>query len=428
MTVRRISAAAAGTMLPVNGPHTDTTHYDALGRRVWTRTVYGDASCGSQCTELSSVTRFVWDGSQILGEIRDRGGVSTPDAEMEDDAPIVFDSLPCSFSADVPCDSTPTARVRGIYSAHVGRVEYVHGGGIDQPVLVIRRDYGGDSTFFGDIDIYPHANWRGETDQVTFFNGRGDYGSNQTHPVVELPAKNELGFHQTKEAAAGPLSWNGSLLAQQRDASGLMYMRNRYYDPQTGRFTQEDPIGLGGGMNLYGFANGDPVNFGDPFGLCKNAKGESVNPKECDSPIESQMTNRKIVQYSAAIATAGTSGGLLGTVWSRIVNYFASDEPPSSASVRLNESKQGKHVPGHNNYQPGRSVLAHDDPQSLLDQFAGTGDPVSGTPGMPGFKERVDFGQTIGEYVDPQTGVASPTTKGIIHYAKDGAHIVPARP
>ena len=32
--------------------------------------------------------------------------------------------------------------------------------------------------------------------------------------------------------------------------------------------TQEDPIGLAGGLNLYGFANGDPVTFSDPFGLC----------------------------------------------------------------------------------------------------------------------------------------------------------------
>lgn len=61
--------------------------------------------------------------------------------------------------------------------------------------------------------------------------------------------------------------WNGSLLTGQRGAAGLEYRRNRYYDPQQGRFTQENPIGLAGGMNLYGFANGDPVNFSDPFGL-----------------------------------------------------------------------------------------------------------------------------------------------------------------
>ena len=40
--------------------------------------------------------------------------------------------------------------------------------------------------------------------------------------------------------------------------------RNRHRD----HFTQEDPIGLAGGMNLYDFAGGDPVNFSDPFGLC----------------------------------------------------------------------------------------------------------------------------------------------------------------
>jgi len=58
------------------------------------------------------------------------------------------------------------------------------------------------------------------------------------------------------------------LLVGKRDASGLEYKRNRVYDPSTGRFTQEDPIGLAGGINAYGFAGGDPVNFSDPFGLC----------------------------------------------------------------------------------------------------------------------------------------------------------------
>jgi hypothetical protein len=46
-----------------------------------------------------------------------------------------------------------------------------------------------------------------------------------------------------------------------------MYMRNRYYDPKTGQFTQPDPIGLAGGLNAFGFANGDPVSFSDPYGL-----------------------------------------------------------------------------------------------------------------------------------------------------------------
>lgn len=39
------------------------------------------------------------------------------------------------------------------------------------------------------------------------------------------------------------------------------------------QFTQEDPIGLAGGLNLYGFAAGDPINFWDPFGLCRKRWG-----------------------------------------------------------------------------------------------------------------------------------------------------------
>ena len=58
-------------------------------------------------------------------------------------------------------------------------------------------------------------------------------------------------------------------------ATGLQYRRNRLYDPATGRFTQQDPIGLAGGLNLYGYAGGDPINNSDPFGLCpgKSASG-----------------------------------------------------------------------------------------------------------------------------------------------------------
>src|SRR5215218_9817596 len=38
--------------------------------------------------------------------------------------------------------------------------------------------------------------------------------------------------------------------------SGQHYMRNRYYDPKSGRFTHKDPIGRAGGVNSYGFADG----------------------------------------------------------------------------------------------------------------------------------------------------------------------------
>jgi RHS repeat-associated protein len=49
--------------------------------------------------------------------------------------------------------------------------------------------------------------------------------------------------------------------------SGLYYYRNRFYDPQLGRFLTQDPIGMLGGINLYAYVGNDPVNFVDSFGL-----------------------------------------------------------------------------------------------------------------------------------------------------------------
>src|SRR5690606_4403314 len=46
------------------------------------------------------------------------------------------------------------------------------------------------------------------------------------------------------------------------------YLRNRWYDPQTGRFLSQDPIGLAGRVNLYAYAGNNPTAYTDPFGLC----------------------------------------------------------------------------------------------------------------------------------------------------------------
>ena len=44
-------------------------------------------------------------------------------------------------------------------------------------------------------------------------------------------------------------------------------MRNRYYDPELGRFISADPLGYVDGPSLYGFAGNTPYNSSDPMGL-----------------------------------------------------------------------------------------------------------------------------------------------------------------
>jgi len=48
--------------------------------------------------------------------------------------------------------------------------------------------------------------------------------------------------------------------------TGLHYNRFRYYDPNCGRFINQDPIGLAGGNNNYLYVP-NPTGWVDPFGL-----------------------------------------------------------------------------------------------------------------------------------------------------------------
>jgi RHS repeat-associated protein len=48
---------------------------------------------------------------------------------------------------------------------------------------------------------------------------------------------------------------------------GYTYLRNRYYDNNTGRFISEDPVRDGG--NWYSYCAGNPIDLIDPLGLVK---------------------------------------------------------------------------------------------------------------------------------------------------------------
>jgi RHS repeat-associated protein len=198
--------------------------YDALGRRVLvlSRREYPLCTVGSnEC--FSFVQRTVWDGDQVLLEERTSG-------------------------LDVVAGGAP----------NYGTVAYVHVGRIDQPVALL------DGRVI-------HYNWRGLAEASSWADGSPADCELMTGNCTRIawPAGQGVYYRRAVDLYAGQtITWIGSLPANGQDGTGQLYRRNRYYDPASGRFTQEDPIGLAGGLNLYGFAGGDPVNYSDPFGLC----------------------------------------------------------------------------------------------------------------------------------------------------------------
>jgi RHS repeat-associated protein len=49
--------------------------------------------------------------------------------------------------------------------------------------------------------------------------------------------------------------------------TNLYYYRARYYDPATGRFISEDPLGFSAGHNFYAYVRNSPIGNFDPAGL-----------------------------------------------------------------------------------------------------------------------------------------------------------------
>lgn len=123
--------------------------------------------------------------------------------------------------------------------------EYTYYGGTDRPHSVRRA---GKMYYFAQ-DLT--GNVLGLIDTAGAVVARYEYS-----PYGELLSSTEL--------FANPYQFKGR--EWDREAR-LYFVRARYYDPHLGRFISEDPIGLAGGINLYAYAMGDPVNGWDPSGL-----------------------------------------------------------------------------------------------------------------------------------------------------------------
>jgi len=185
--------------------------YDALGRRVALRTRRdsscgeGDQTAGYDC--LQTMERFVWDGTQLLVELRDHGGWR---------------------------EGVDTLNLNGTSGGNFfGTVQYTNapaGWGMTAPLQVQRMNVTGSG-------FVPQASWRG-----TLVAGTTVGGKNVTS--YQWPAR-RLGDCLASDgrfSAVPDSEWLGSLAAGKADANGLIYTANGYYDPRAGRFMDTGPV------------------------------------------------------------------------------------------------------------------------------------------------------------------------------------------
>src|SRR5579885_3885163 len=69
--------------------------------------------------------------------------------------------------------------------------------------------------------------------------------------------------------------------------TGLDYLQQRYYDPQTGTFLSPDPVDVdtstGANFNRYAYANDNPYRFTDPDGRDSCSTGTHLSGQSCAS-------------------------------------------------------------------------------------------------------------------------------------------------
>ena len=342
-------SSQTGTGAQANQSETETVTYDARGR------VSGDTDHyqTSSTSVTDSANTYTWDLSNNL-----QGGVSgwsynssnqATSAAYSSAAPSLSGASGLSYDASgnlTATSGTPLTwdcwgHLSGTTGAGSAAVSFTY----DSAGRRVSKTVGSVTTYFlyaggaltAELDssgnLTRSYDWGptgliGDTSasgsRYYLYDGMGStrFLLNAAGQVVSDAAYTAWGSINSPAAIATPFAWKGQSGQYTDSETSLVYCNARYYSPAIGRFLSRDPIAFAGGINVYGYCGGDPVNYADPSGL----SGESLllgaeAATEVVAPYAAQTaTATATVGETAAAtlgttaATAGTSAGLAATV------------------------------------------------------------------------------------------------------------------
>ncbi len=243
------------------------THYryDAFGRRIAKQVT-------EQQGKTPTTTLFVWDGDVLAQEIHADKTITylyEPDSfvplsrveSSEGLAAYAGDSVHLShpFAWDLPSDASDPAEQVTAWRAHLeAQKEAQH-----QTAWQQRQEQAKVNAASDRIHYY-HCDHLGTPLELTDANGKIVW-------AAHYKAWGRILRHDIRDVEQ-PLRFQGQYEDQE---TGLFYTRHRYYDPDSGRFISQDPIGLLGGENLYQYA-ANPVIWTDPWGLSAHKAAKLV--------------------------------------------------------------------------------------------------------------------------------------------------------
>ena len=205
---------------------------------------------GQNATVVEKVIRFLWDGNTILHEWEEgAAGSKKPQQKIDYQADYVVKlserKKQGAKGKAAKGEPAPESLITWIFQDDfIPRAKITKDG-----CYSIMTDYMG--TPVGAYDEAGNLVWERELDinGKVMPTGKDSYG----RTLREVGEKNFI-----------PFRFQGQY---EDEETGLYYNRFRYYDPELGQYTQQDPIGLAGGNpTLYGYVY-NTLGEVDPFGL-----------------------------------------------------------------------------------------------------------------------------------------------------------------